>query len=501
MPNPSAADGAAKKSAGYKERMYLLINLVRILLLGNLVWVFYLLSDLELYGMEQRWGTPFLYLFFFDSFPWKLYSAAMYPALVTLGAWWKWPKWRWFVRTALQIEAVRYLLISIYSLFGLVVAHKDTASNFVPMMAAALGAAIALLLVQVMLLEPEAAREKEVPEKGVGCFSAFILTVILAVTVIYVPHMENKARLQHSLNATDAAMRVFKFGNVEIDYAKDGRFAIIQTLREHPQIDIYDAEKRQYLKKIETAKPVTNVVFSPDGRYVVAALQVSDEENKEDTGLEVWDLEAGIKVERFQKSPLMQERAKRKEYAWNGRYLEFSPDGKYLIAGREIWNFQTGQLLRVDEGVGWLDEQTYLNRNFATVNMADLSVNKIGERDFRTWERSWAISPDGKRAGFYTFDQQRKESEIEIWDLEKKEILLRLGQEIGKVRSMTFSPDGTLLVTGGEGGIKAWDVATGALVKTIENGKAGKKMRFNAAGDKLLVFSTEIGACVIYKWE
>ena len=141
----------------------------------------------------------------------------------------------------------------------------------------------------------------------------------------------------------------------------------------------------------------------------------------------------------------------------------------------------------MDEGVGWLDEQTYLNRNFTVVNMADLSVKKIGERDlFTDSKRRWAISQDGKRAGFYTFDQQRDEIEIEIWDLEKKQILLRLGKEIGKVRSMVFSPEGALVVTCGEGGIKAWDIATGALVKTIANGKAGEKMKFNAAGDKLL---------------
>ena len=474
----------------------MLINLVRILLLGNLVWVFYLLSDLELYGMEQRWGTPFLYLFFFDSFPWKLYSAAIYPTLVTLGAWWKWPKWRPFVSMALQIEAARYLVISVYFMFGLLVAHKSAAANFVQIMGAALGAAILLWKAQEKLQESEAARDGEKLGKVVCSF----LATILAVTVIYVPIMENKARLQHSLNATDTAMRVFKFETGEItDYAKDGRFALVK-IYPAPRFDIYDAEKRQYLKMFETAKPVLNVVFSPDGRYVVAALRVSEKDQLEDTGLELWDLETGVKVERFQKSPLMQERTKNKLYAGSGlRYLEFSPDGKYLIADQEIWNIQTGQLLRVDEGVGWLNEQTYLNRKFAAVNMADLSINKIGERDFQTWQRSWAISPDGKRAGFYPFDQPEKE--IEIWDLEKKQILLRLGPESGKVSSMVFSPDGALLVTGGEGGIKAWDAATGALVKTIANGKAGEKMKFNAARDKLLVFSTEIGACVIYKWE
>nr|WP_320146302.1 hypothetical protein [uncultured Anaeromusa sp.] len=475
-----------------------MLNLVRVLLLVNLLWIFYLLSDLKLYGMEQRWGTPFLYLFFLDSFPWKLYSAAIYPALVTIGAWWKWPKWRPFVRTALQIEAARYLVISLYFSFGLLMAHKSAAAKFVLIMAAAIGAAILLWTVQERLRRFEESREG----KNLGNVVRGLLAIILAVTVIYVPILENKARLQHALDTPSAAMRVFKFqiDNIK-DYAKDGRVALIRIYPD-PHFAIYDLETRQYLNKIETAKPVTNAAFSPDGRYIVAAIQGSDKENTEDTGLELWDLETGIRVERFRKSPLMQERAKKKEYAWNSRYLEFSPDGKYLLAGREIWNFQTGQLLRVDEGVGWLDEQTYLNRNFTAVNMADLSVNKIGERDlFLDWKRRWAISQDGKRVGFYTFDQQRDEIEIEIWDLEKKEILLRLGKEIGKVRSMVFSLDGAWFVTGGEGGIKAWDIATGTLVKTIANGKAGEKMKFNAAGDKLLVFSTDIGACVIYKWD
>jgi len=43
---------------------------------------------------------------------------------------------------------------------------------------------------------------------------------------------------------------------------------------------MYDEEKRQYLKKSETAKPMTNVVFSPDGRYIVATLRAPEEEVK-----------------------------------------------------------------------------------------------------------------------------------------------------------------------------------------------------------------------------
>ncbi|WP_166825538.1 Gfo/Idh/MocA family oxidoreductase [Thalassoroseus pseudoceratinae] len=115
--------------------------------------------------------------------------------------------------------------------------------------------------------------------------------------------------------------------------------------------------------------------------------------------------------------------------------VQFSPDGKLVAAGS------------YDE-VKLVDSET-------KAPVAKLEVSGQAQ--------SLAFSPDGKTLAVGAFRG------IELWDVAQRKRVDTLNGHAGYVMSLTFSSDGTELVSGAEDGtVRVWDVESRKAVRTIE---------------------------------
>src|SRR5262249_19339924 len=147
------------------------------------------------------------------------------------------------------------------------------------------------------------------------------------------------------------------------------------------------------------------VALSPDGKWVAAG-------DPHDKTIKLWNAGTGT----FERTLSTGE-----AQPWS---LGFSPDSKTLLAGGQtadgsgdvtLWNVETGDL-----------KHTLKREKFGT---------------------SVAFSPNGKIAG-----SGGAGAAVELWDIEKGELILSLPGLESVTRSVAFSPDGRTLAAGGPDG-------------------------------------------------
>src|SRR5262249_13390806 len=121
--------------------------------------------------------------------------------------------------------------------------------------------------------------------------------------------------------------------------------------------------------------------------------------------------------------------------------LAFSPDGKTLVVGGQmgdhsgevtLWNSATGDLKHA------LKVATFVN--------------------------AVAFSPDGQMIASSTGGER-----IQVWGVEKGDVIVTLNGHQRGHRSIAFAPDGKLLAVGGpDGKVRLWEMPTGRLKEILE---------------------------------
>lgn len=92
--------------------------------------------------------------------------------------------------------------------------------------------------------------------------------------------------------------------------------------------------------------------------------------------------------------------------------------------------------------------------------------------------RTVAFSPDGR-----LLVSGSKDSTIKAWDVAAGEVLITLLGHAGMVRSVAFSPDGTLLASAGaDGAVKLWDVDSWAELLTLAHPDEVNSVTFSPDG-------------------
>ncbi|GAB4305105.1 MAG: hypothetical protein Fur0025_47100 [Oscillatoriaceae cyanobacterium] len=204
---------------------------------------------------------------------------------------------------------------------------------------------------------------------------------------------------------------------------------------------------------------VNSLAFSPNGKYLAAALADS---------IAIWQPNTGTEIRHI---PANTESVST---------LTFTPDSQLLISGDtngniKIWHWQTGQ------------ETTVIDADFEAVLALSISPNgqtiASGGQDaiVKLWRLetrepivnlaghlgaifALAISPDGKIIASGSADKT-----IKLWQGETGEEIVTLTGHLGAVKCLAFSPDGQIIASGSvDKTIKIWDVQTGGLIATFK---------------------------------
>jgi WD40 repeat protein len=224
------------------------------------------------------------------------------------------------------------------------------------------------------------------------------------------------------------------------------------------QIKLWDVASGNLLRTLEGHQhAVTNVAFSPDGKWLAAG--------STDDIVKVWDTTKG-----------------RLSRTLEGHNVTFSPDGKWLASGGlnysvKLWELSIGNAF-LSFGP-WVDSMAF------SPNRQQLA-NREGAWDLATGKWLHSIGAEGGK-GIIKHDSSQNggvafsldgnwlatfdpgENTAKLSDAATGELLLTLKGHKGKIHCLAISPDSRWLATASEDKtIKIWNSATGQVMNTLE---------------------------------
>ncbi len=238
-------------------------------------------------------------------------------------------------------------------------------------------------------------------------------------------------------------------------------------------VRLWDVDTGTQLQTLAHTGWVSSVAFSPDGGTLASG--------SSDNTVRLWDAETGIELQTLT------------GHAGAVRSVAFSPDGGTLASGSSdntvrLWDAETGIELQTLTGHAGAvrsvafspDGNTIASRSWDdTVRLWDAETGT----HLRTLAHtggvsSIAFSPDGN-----TIASGDSDETVRLWDAETGTHLRtltghmtwseRLGDSntftvYGSVRSVSFSPDGSTLASGGgDRTIRLWEAETGIELRTL----------------------------------
>ncbi len=186
--------------------------------------------------------------------------------------------------------------------------------------------------------------------------------------------------------------------------------------------------------------------------------------------------------------------------AWG---LAITPDGKTLVSGHRgflrVWDLpelaerynapteRTVRRVAITPDGSTIASAEYDQSTGKTLGNLVLRDAKTGKviREFPSIETGLhgvTIDPARKVMVSSSWSEQA----LRVWDVEKGEQVGTLKGHTGAVGTVTFSPDGKTLASGGGEGIRIWDVDTGEVRKVLRGHmKSVESVAFSADGKRL----------------
>lgn len=263
---------------------------------------------------------------------------------------------------------------------------------------------------------------------------------------------------------------------VPISFSPDG--GTVLTEREDDVVDLWEtgtgklratlehdtrtSAAKDVLKQIfmfEMSLPLMmNAVYSPDGRLIATV--------NGDKSPKLWNADTG-----------------QLKTALNGHsdrvyWAQFSKDGRTLATTSidgiiNLWDTETGQLratlgkkrkfalVALEFSADGKAAVTFFDKE---TSVWDVAAGKLKWTQPKTKVTDASFSPDGRRVAVALDD---KRATAKLLDAETGEVKITLAASEAKAESIAFSPDGRILVTTSNKGLKLWDAASGELLSTL----------------------------------
>jgi eukaryotic-like serine/threonine-protein kinase len=232
-------------------------------------------------------------------------------------------------------------------------------------------------------------------------------------------------------------------------------------------IGLWDAATGSLIRTFEGHTiPVSSVAFSSDGARVLSGSW--------DKTTKLWDVASGALIRTFV------------GHSASVSSVAFAPDGTRVSSGDgktfKLWDTATGELVSSFEGCNRGGSMAFspdgtrvlCGGNDKTIKLWDAATSAL----IRTFEahpdsvhsdgvHSLAFSPDGARVlsggGKSSYSplepkKRRAEATVKLWDVATGALVRSFKGPISEVTSLTFSPDGTRVLSGNlDQTIKMWD--------------------------------------------
>jgi DNA-directed RNA polymerase subunit RPC12/RpoP len=203
--------------------------------------------------------------------------------------------------------------------------------------------------------------------------------------------------------------------------------------------------------------------------------------------------------------------------AGQGRLVTLSPDGRWVVVGEDgahselrVYDAETGQHLKTLPIGGFA--LFVQSRLIFTPDGSLLALSTdYGVYLWRTagWEklktgiqqqffaaRSLAVSPDGSTLAYAVDRPFAPDGTVHLWDARQGKEKGGLGGQDQRLDGLAFAPDGKRLAAAGADNVKVWDVATGAVVWSIERDPSDATLAYSGDG-RLLASRAPDGALVL----
>ncbi len=350
------------------------------------------------------------------------------------------------------------------------------------------------------LAETQRQAAKQLRQRAVFLFVAFVLAVTMAGVALYQGELAHQSALTAQNNGQVAFSRELSaasLSNLDLDPERSillGLQAaqVTQALNGSVLPETEDAlhralmTSRVRLTLSDLGQMVVSTAFSPDGKRIAGI-------GKDGKAI-IWDVVNGKQLLQMAGSTLPTD-------AIGVQRIAFSPDGSRLATGDaqfvRIWDASSGQLIHSLAGHSddvWAVAYSPDGKQIASSGVdgsvrvwdAASGAPSLVLTGFEGPVETLVFSPDGKKLAASSDDLTLK-----LWDAQSGALLFSRGN-FSDAFSVTFSPDGKNLVTGSPEGVQFWDTVSGSSDPLFTIQGAAGAVRFTPDGARLVTFNNSV---------